>query len=252
METRSSSQDVEQLLGAACARSAPAELLYEDRQGAVATARVRLLKMEENRILADRPIGLDSDCKIPAGVKITVHASIHGTRYQFDSVIEQMHRRVPVNRRQTVHGIALRKPTSLSESQRRANLRVSMVGYDPINVEMVRPSPDVPDACSIDTEMIVGWLIDLSVGGALILVDRRVLASVAPPDRFFLTFSLSSVDEPFYMLASVQHTRIVRANKSLRVGLSFRPWRGQHFLQDQRRLSRFIVEHERRMLRRRR
>ena len=54
-----------------------------------------------------------------------------------------------------------------------------MVGYDPISADMVRPCSDVPDACPIDAELIAGWLIDLSVGGALILVDQQRLDSAA-------------------------------------------------------------------------
>ncbi len=236
----------------ACARNAPAELHHEDERGALTTARVRLLVLEDEQILTDRPISLDGEARIPIDAPITVHLSIDGVRYRFDSAIDRGRCPVPLNRHQSVSGISLRKPASLTESQRRANLRISMVGYDPISADMVRPCSDVPDACPIDAELIAGWLIDLSVGGALILVDQQRLDSAARGDRFFITFRLPSVAEPFHLLGSVRHIRLVEFSESLRLGISFRPWCGVRLRLDQRRLSRFVARHERHMLRRRR
>lgn len=252
LRAKASSQTVEEIIGEGCARNIPAELQYEDRDGAIITGRVRLLELTKDQVLADSPAYLRDDGQIPTGAAITVHMLLNKSRYQFESVIEDADLAVRLNARQTVPGIALCRPADISDSQRRTNLRITMLGYDPINVNLVRPDPDVPEACSIDARIIAGWMIDLSVRGVSLLVDRRVLPSARRGQCFFLSFALPSVTEEFHMLGSVRHGRIVRASGSLRVGVSLRPWRDRMFKQDQARISRFIAEHERRMLRRRR
>lgn len=242
---------MEQLIGAGCARNVPAELLYEDRDGTVVAGRVRLLELTSRQILADRPVYLDSEGTIPLGAPITVHVTLRGARHQFESLIEEGERTVRLNGRQAIPGIALRKPAVVTESQRRAHLRISVVAYDPISVIMARPHPTLADACAVDASIISGWLVDLSVGGLSVLVDRGVLESARLTEPFFLTFALPAMEGEFNMLGSVRHCRVVERSNSSRLGISFRPWRGRAFRRDQRRISRFVTEHERRLLRRR-
>ena len=249
--SHTSSQAVEQLIGAGCSRNAPAELLYEGRDGTVVVGRVRLLELTPRRILADRPVCLESDGTIPIGAPITVHVNLQGTRHQFESVIEDGDQTVQLNSRQTIPGIAMRKPAVVMESQRRAHLRISVVAYDPTSVTMARPHPNLADACAVDASIITGWLVDLSVGGISVLVDRGVLESARLTERFFLTFALPAMEGEFNMLGSVRHCRVVGSSNSLRLGIGFRPWRGPAFRRDQRRISQFVTEHERRLLRRR-
>ncbi len=239
---------IEKLIGAGCARNVPAELHYEHRKGAILTGRVRFLTLTDRQILADRPLYLDGEAQIPSGVPITVHVSINGARYQFESMIEEKHLFVQLNSLQRVPGIALQRPSVITDSQRRMDLRVSLMGYDPISIELVRPHPDFPGACSVDGERIAAWLLDLSVGGVSVLADHRVFAQVRPSERFFLTFALPGEDDEFYMLGSVRHSRIVASCDSLRVGLVFVPWRGNAYTSEQHRLSRFVAAHQRRML----
>ncbi len=250
LRAKASSEAVEELIGLGCARNAPAELQYEDEDGTILTGRVRLLGTSEHHILADRPAYLDSDSGIPAGAEITVHVKINGSRYQFPSVIEESARIVRLNARQMVPGIAMRKPAVIMESQRRGHLRISMVAYDPIDVYLVRPHSELPDTCSVDAQVIPGWITDLSVGGVSVLVDRGVLQVADATGRFYLTFVLPGVTDEFNMLGSVRHCRVVPSSDSLRIGLDFRPWIRWQFTRDQQRISRFVTEHERRLLRR--
>ncbi len=249
--TKASSEAVERLIGKGCARNVPVELLYEDPDGTIITGRVRLLELTKQHILADRPAYLDGDSAIPTGAEITVHLRMGGSRYQFASAIEESSRTVRLNARQVVPGIAMRKPLVITDSQRRAYLRISMVAYDPINVDLVSPHPDLPDVCSVDAQVIYGWMTDLSVGGVSVLVDERVLDVADPASRVFLTFALPGVADEFNLLASVRHCSVVPSSTSLRIGLSFCPWLQRRFTRDQERISRFVTEHERRLLRRR-
>lgn len=246
-----STEAADRVVRAGCARNVRAEIHYERRDGSIITGRVRLFELTEHQILADKPTYVKNDGSIPPGASVTVHFSLGGSRYQFDSVIEETDRSVSLSGQMKMRGIALSKPTGLADSQRRACLRVSMVGYDPITVCLARPHPDLPDACLVDAGVLKGWIHDLSVGGLAVLVDHRVPDAVHRGDHFFLTFALPSIAEDFYMLGSVRHSRVVKDSGSLRMGLSFRPWCGTRFAHDQRRISQFVVQHERRLLRRR-
>ena len=242
---------VDDLLRAGCARNVPAELHYEPANGALVAARVRLLELTKHHILADRPLLVGGEQTIPVGKSISVHVSVRGTRYKFPSAIESDRRRVRLNARQLVPGIALRRPATMSESQRRSHLRVSLASIEPINVDLARPHETSIDACSVDAGQISAWLLDLSVGGASLLVDRRVLDKVTAGERFHISFELPCMEIPFCMFATVRHSRTVERSDSLRIGVLFKPWPGSSFAMDQSRISQFVAAYERRMLRRR-
>jgi c-di-GMP-binding flagellar brake protein YcgR len=177
--------------------------------------------------------------------------SLNGVRYQFESTIEVASTFVQLNKQQRVLGVALKRPTSVTRSQRRSNLRVSLIGIDPVPAKLVRPHPDIPGACKVDAEVVSGRIVDLSAGGAAVLVDRRSATSIQHNQHYFISFALPGLDEKFCMLGAVRHTRLVKASGSLRIGLAFRSWAGSNFDRDQRTLTQFVTRHERRMLRRR-
>lgn len=251
-QVKAPSNSVATIVGGGCARNVPAELVYEAPSGEIITGRVRLLQLTDRQVLADRPAYLEGNGRIPRGVGISIHIQIRGTRYEFKSAIEESYRIIPLNARQNVPGIALSRPDVVIESQRRTQLRVSVVGYDPLNVRMVRPHPTLPDCCPVTADLINGWLIDVSGGGMAVLVDHRVLGAVPRGELFFLSFVLPDVEDEFFMLGSVRHTRTIASSGSLRLGIGLRPWNGTHFKHDQQRISRFVARHQRRMLRRRR
>jgi c-di-GMP-binding flagellar brake protein YcgR len=237
---------------AACESRLAVEFHYLDGDGLVVTAQARFLDQTADEILTDRPQYLDDHSVIPLGAPVTVHFAFNGVRSQFDSAIVDEDRAVRINLHQTLPGIALRKPAVIKESQRRTSLRISTVGYDPISVDLAAPHLQYADACDIDVERISGWMSDLSAGGVSVVADHRVLQATARGERFFITFALPDVKEDFNLLGSIRHSRAVRNGESVRAALCFCPWNGKQFGRDQQRLSRFIADHERRMLRRRR
>lgn len=246
-----SPETTEQLIETACAHGTPAELHYEPSTGTVIIGRVRLLEVVEDQVLADRPTYPGGKGDIPEGVALTVHLYLNGQRLQFESVLEVAKRTVTLNAQQQVAGIALLRPTVIVDSQRRSSLRVSLLGYDTINVFLARPHTEIPDACDIDTQVITGQVVDISSGGMSILVEQDVARLTQSGGRFFLSFALPTVEEEFQMFGLIRHSREVKRSDSLRVGVAFRPWRGQVFRRDRQRITRFVTEQDRRMLKRR-
>jgi c-di-GMP-binding flagellar brake protein YcgR len=250
--TTTSVGSVEKLITAACERRLPAELRYQDGDGMIIMGRVRLVDHRRDDILADRPQYLDDEGTIPARCPITMHLTLGGSRYQFDTSIVDEDRTIRINDHQTLPGIALRKPSAVRDSQRRTCLRVSLAGYDPISVDLATAHGEFEDACAVDAERASGWIADLSVGGLSLVADRRVLRSARPGGRYFLSFGLPGEDGEFNMLGSVRHIRAIPNGDSVRISTCFCPWNGNSLAREQRRLSRFIAAHERRLLRRRR
>lgn len=251
-DTQIVTEPVEQFLESACARQAAAELHFERGDGELVIARARLLMFSDNELLADRPVYVDNGSKIPLGRPLKVHVAIRGSRYEFDSAIELEFRRGPKHTPWIGPGIVLRKPKSITSSQRRASVRVSVVGCDPIQVISAKPCPSGAAACSLAGPVYHGWMVDLSTGGLSMVIDRQTARLVQRGDRLYITFCLPDVEGEFNLLGSVRHLREVAQGESIRLALAFRSWTGGRLRPDQQRISRFVAQRERTVLKRRR
>lgn len=251
-DTNIATEPVEQFLESACARQAAAELHFERGDGVLVIARARLLLFSDNELLADRPVYSDHGSKIPLGRPLKVHVAIRGSRYEFESAIELEFRSGPRHTPWIGPGIVLRKPKEVVPSQRRANVRVSVLGCDPIRVISAKPFPSRAAACSLEGPVYHGWMVDVSAGGLSIVVDRQMGRLIRRGDRLYVTFCLPDLEGEFNVLGSVRHLREVAEGESIRLAMAFRSWPGGRLRFDQQRIARFVAERERSMLRRRR
>ncbi|MCH8147727.1 MAG: PilZ domain-containing protein [Planctomycetes bacterium] len=244
-------QSVDELLAAACDRSVVLRLHYEDSSGAQVIGNTRIRSLNERQILADAISFVDKRERIPVGRPLWAHFKIRGDRHQFQTVIENS--RVPVEEpgRDRSYGVALRRPPGLSESQRRAHVRVSVAAGDAIQVFVAPRTTNTPNACAVDAAHPLGRMLNVAAGGMTVLVPIDDLRRSKENDRFFLTFTLPEFGGDFHLLGSLRHTRKVEKSDSLRVSFAFKTWDGSELRNDQRRIERFIVEREREILRRR-
>ena len=242
-------QAVYEFMDRVCARQASADLCYEAPDGTVITCRVRLLAVTPDELLADQPSYRGRDRRIPEGRPITVHVSQNGCRFQFDSVIQKARHPVQINKRTRVPGIVLRLPVSITESQRRGHYRVSLAAKDTIVVGLARSHPDVPGACPVNADVLQGRMVDLSTGGAAVLVDEAAGAKLQVGQLWFLTFGLPDVSDEFCMFSSIRHMRVIESSDSTRIGFVFRSWAGRRLTVDQRLLARSVADFQRQSLR---
>lgn len=241
--------DLDELLAEACDRNAPAEIAFAHRVGPPLIARVRLLELSDEFIRADRPTKNRHSEDIPAGRPITVHVSLRGARYQFDSVILEEKTWIQLNSEHRIPGIVLRRPNEIVRSERRFWYRVSLAGIAPIQIELARAHPEYLDACLLEPGVFGGRMLNLSGGGMAVLIDRRDLGTAKHNERYFLSFSLPGVEEPCYQLAEVRHVQHIESSDSIRLAFAFLRWGGRNLASEQRVLCRFIVEQQRRLLR---
>ena len=133
------------------------------------------------------------------GSAVRVHFAVRGKRHEFESVVEDDRRLVNVTARDREMGLALRAPKELCESQRRAHLRVSLVGYDAIVVGFGIPTGESTPACRLNVPRIEGWIVDLSAGGVSVVIGREALRPITKVEQFFLAFELPGVVTPSAM-----------------------------------------------------
>lgn len=244
--------NVDKWLAEACDRNAFAEIHFESPGGPVIARRVRLNRATDTHLYAEASRFDRHRPEIPVGSQVTVHVSMRGTRYQFSSVVEPPDRAVRGARREPTDSVLLRRPASLQESQRRAHLRISVAGLDPLCVNVVPVHPEYPDACAIDATPVPTAMVNLSASGVGLLAESDRLKTVEGAPPYFLSFCLPETPERFDMLGELRYARYVKASESWRLGFAFHPWGGRSFKADQYAITRFITEQERRALRRRR
>jgi c-di-GMP-binding flagellar brake protein YcgR len=182
---------------------------------------------------------------IPANQPITVHLLLNGSRWQFDSIIRRTDVQVRLNESETVRGLSLQTPSFLSPSQRRADYRISLAKFDPIEVILTKPHADHPDACAWPGVWNAARIVDLSAGGMAVLLKRDQIRDAKHNELFYLFFSLPGVERSFEMLGAARHTRLVHDDSNLRLALAFSEWGSGTFRSDQSRIARFIVECQR-------
>jgi hypothetical protein len=207
------------------------------------TCHCRLVKVIGERILTNKPIYADAGDNIPPGSPIVVHVPMSGIRYQFESTVEGNLSGMDACRDDPMVGLALRKPDVVDDSRRRSNLRLSVTSLDPIDVMMVCPAPGNQTACLVDAARIHGRLLDISVGGASVLIDQKLLHGGGRIEKVYLTFRLPGETEEFCMLGSLRHAQLDENRDALRIGYRAHPWCKETFDRDQKRIAGFIERH---------
>jgi len=240
-----------QILEQACVRNARLELHHENADGHIIVAQTRGLELTGSAIIADALAYAENSETIPLRRPATAHFQIRRQRLQFATLIEEDRVRLTKYGRAGGSGIRLRRPECVLPSQRRAHVRVSLHASEPVCVWLAQTSGKDPVGCRIDAAHSVGRILNLSEGGASVLVEDLPAHLPELGERYFLSFELPGYNESFCFLGSVRHTRIVESSESYRIAFAFKPWNGARLKRDQLLILRFIVEQERAQLRRR-
>ncbi|MCH8966526.1 MAG: PilZ domain-containing protein [Planctomycetes bacterium] len=241
----------EGLLQQACARNVPLELHFQDpRSRRLIIGRTRALGITQDAILADTPQYRDDDGPIPTGRPVSAHFMLGDKRFGFKTVIERVGVRIRPNQHQGVRGIALRRPSTVKPVQRRTHYRVRLVGSQYNKVALTQAHPKLPDACPLYGCIGVARLINLSAGGAGVVLESSERSAAQRGDHLYLTFTLPGIDGDLCMLGIVRYVSSVRSGESVRLGIEFTPWGGNDFDRCRRRITQSVTELERQALRR--
>ena len=243
--------DVHRLITDLCARNAAAELHVELTDDDCVAARVRLLAVEDNAVLADRPQNLDRTVQLRAGQRVCVYVRCGNDRWAFDSRVIKSVRLVRLNARQRVVGMSLEMPTEVRDQQRRHDYRINVAGQG-IGCRVQREDAGHPFACRTGEVSHLGAVVDLSARGLAVVLDTPAYRQFAYADRVFCELELPGCSRPMVLLYQVRHVRAVPGKDGGVMGLALRSMPGAPIETVARYLTRFVADEQRRKLRRRR
>jgi c-di-GMP-binding flagellar brake protein YcgR len=245
-------EDTVRVLRQACQRNTPAELHFPHEGAGLITARVRMLRIEEDQIYVDRPQAGGSPLSLDPGRSVTVHFLVGGTRYAFDSRIRRPHCLVQLNASQQIAGTALAIPAEVRQQQRRADFRLSLAGYEGVVAKIHAGVREGGGSCAIDARVVSARLVNISTGGLGVLLDTSATAGWRVGAVFFMSFSLPEVEVEFCMMTELRHLERIHEGASTVAGFIFLPWELCPLQPYARRISRFIATEQRKQLRRNR
>jgi c-di-GMP-binding flagellar brake protein YcgR len=212
------------LLTEACDRNVAADLHFDGEAGARVTARVRLLRLEPELILTDRPQLMGKPVVFRPRQPVLVHFPLRGSRYAFRTQVARCHCPVRLNATQQVAGMALAMPSEVREQQRRSDFRLSLAGCETIQAEVHLGSPEGGGSAPIDALRFSARLINISGGGVSLLVDAQEAGKWRLGDTFFVSFCLPDVEGEFRMVVELRHERRIHERRSAVAGFKFLPW----------------------------
>ncbi len=246
----SNQQAALEILREACARNAASDLQYEDRTGGLVSARARLISMDDDQVYLDQATSLGRPVRLQTNQKVTVYFLLNGRRYAFHThaILPQCYLRL--NAEQRVPGMALAAPNVITEQQRRGDFRISLAGYEKLDVLVHGGTLDGGGAARIDAPRYVGRILNVSAGGLGALFERCSKPRMRAGDLLFLSFSLPEMENSFAVASELRFIRAIHDGQSTVTGFKFMPWSLVPMPSYCREIARFIAAAQRRQLKR--
>lgn len=245
-------QTADPILQQACARNMPIELEHEQRgTHRIIRMRSRLLGMAEGGLVIDRPQSSDEG-RLPEGEEVSVYMILDGRRFAFESKLLSQRCPYRLNKEQQVLGALLGLPHRLRQAQRRSHYRIAITGREGCPIVIAKAHPTTANACPVGGAVGVGEIVNISGGGASVLLNAAKSKRSDLGHRLNVLFRLPGMDEMLWMHCVVRHAREVPTSGAVRLGLEFVGQPGQDFARCRQEITRVITEIERKMLQRKR
>lgn len=256
-------QQHHKILGQACARNQPITVQFDTIDGQAKTAKSRLLQMDQEHLMIDRPTIKGGLARIPQKSTITVSYSSGGDRYRFRSRAGKT-RSFQLNEKTRIESLEILIPQTVERSQRRRDFRISLAGSGLLNGTLepwLEPAGDDPDENVTGGDepliqrppKILVRLANLSAGGVRVMVDQAHGHGFRAGDHHWIEFQLPGEDKAFRICVEIRHVSNHSTTGNSAVGLKFvDDPASRKFRATIRRISRFVAEEQRRQLRNRR
>ncbi len=201
--------------------------------------RVRLLRIDGDRWLVERPFVKDGSASLAQGMPVQGIVGRGPQRWVFQSVIENVEL-CSLNTEMRVPALRLGPPSKVSTSQRRAYFRVSMAGLDLppatlsplLDLDSAKPAQDanrqlhktgdMRPAASAPSPLISGGfrghVLDLSGNGLSVNLDGELAESVTEHEHFWVELKLPDQEHPLRFAA--RRTRVADHEEGMLIGLT--------------------------------
>lgn len=245
---RSSTSDI--VFKLACARNLPVELNTTGTDNEVETVRTRMLAFDDGQVYLDQVARPGESIRYEVGQRITAYLMYGGKRYTFESEVTNPDQQVQLKDSTYVNGLAIARPETVTEQQRRADCRVSLSSQDELLVRLCPSRPDDSTQSLIDPSPFDGRLVDISASGMAVEVSEAHEHRMIQGALIFAEFRLPEADEELSLLTAVQNTRAIAGGQSVQAGMKFTDWNEVNRRPALRSVAQFVAAAQRRALRR--
>jgi hypothetical protein len=186
--------------------------------------RTRLLLLDDEGLLIERPGGLDANRLFKPGVMVTVLFVEGDNRFEGDARV-QRNAHYQLNRQTTVQAVRLSPLADVRSAQRRSHFRVSTVGsrFEPV---VLKPSDDDHAGRTGDERPgdppppFEATMLNISGGGLGVETPQFVGKSVERVERYACLITLPTLRRPLVIHCRVKH-RHRRDDGTYYLGLAF-------------------------------
>ncbi|MCG3138513.1 MAG: Flagellar brake protein YcgR [Phycisphaerae bacterium] len=189
-----------EILEQACRRRCAAEIELESREGHRQRARMRLLACDERYVYIDRPIYLGMPLELTSDMYVTIFFIQDGERYAFRTHIAEEHR-VPLSDDVWIPGFAMELPVQIIRQERRHDFRVSLGRCAEI-VAHFQPLDSSPGQSGFSAR-----LMNISAGGAAVIVIDLGQHELKKGNRYLIQFELPDLPRPFQFKTELRYVR---------------------------------------------
>ncbi|MHC4796183.1 MAG: flagellar brake protein [Planctomycetota bacterium] len=231
-----------QILLDLCQRNHHGELVYLSENSKMLNAKIRFLGSSLKSLVIDKPSITSKASIVPIDGFVHVEFSWEKQRYTFVSKV-QARTRWLLNNLVTVDAICLAMPKKLTRNQRRKCYRLGLAHLATNDINLL-PVDKTRNS-------ITGKMINVSEGGASILIDKQDASELVENDLYLAAFSLpdeSNQIVSYYIAGTISRTQDIHYSKHIRVGIKWDLNPGDREIQAG--LGKFIVAEQLRMLRR--
>jgi c-di-GMP-binding flagellar brake protein YcgR len=242
------------VLETACARNAPLEIhaTQADHRTVVFRSRAIQLDTAGGRLLIDKPAATNGSGSLSLNALVSVYVQLDARRLEFRTTLTELAVTVQLNAEMRVRGAAMLLPDAIREGQRREHFRLAIAGAT-LTARVVPLAEVEAFACPVKGPVVRCDITNVSIGGLLITAPAELADYLKPQGKLFVLLPLDIDNKPVEVnaLCEVRHVMKLQERLTNRVGLAFVTWPGTDPTLMQRTLTRYIVELERKMLRRR-
>jgi c-di-GMP-binding flagellar brake protein YcgR len=238
------------LLQEACARNTQVEIHQQDQRSRH-VARSRLLALENEKVYVDRTQNRSGEVDFTPGKIVECFFTLNDRIYAFITHAVQRGALIELNREKRVVGAVLGTPAAVDERQRRNAFRVSLAGTDPILVSLHACSDTQPFVAPLSCRPFACRAVNISLGGFALSVAKERCPPLREGQFFFAGMPLPECPEPLLFVTQLRYRRPVPDSGIHVLGFRIIEWDMPWMPRQIDDMGRFIIELQRRKLRKR-
>ena len=234
-----------QILLDLCHNNRHADLDCTPDNSTILHAKIRFLGLSENGLILDQPTISGEPLFLKKNEFIHVRFIWENQHYAFTSQVQIPQIEWALNDSLSVPATRVKVPRELMRTQRRKCFRLGLAHLPPVSINL----------CPIDKTWAnsVGTIVNISEGGASILLEIKDITNIAVDNIYEACFSLPYENNQltsYKLIGTIRRMKEIPEKHHFRIGITWNLSPSDHEIQS--RLGKFIVAEQLRILSRKR